>query len=69
VCGVPGWDAASIAESEGVSPRSPGWSADARSGGHVPVPGVLATTGKRPVAPEGSFPVRPTTAAVTAPRG
>src|SRR5215471_12055866 len=47
---VPGSDATSIAESEEVSPRFPDRSADARSAGHVPGPGVLAT-GKRLVAP------------------
>ena len=50
VCGVPGSDATSIAESVGVSPRSPDRSADARSAGHVPGPGVLAA-GKRLAAP------------------
>lgn len=55
VYGVPGPDATSIAESEGVSPRSPDRSADARSDGHVLGPGVPAT-GKRLAAPAGSSP-------------
>jgi len=46
VCGVPGSEARSIAGSERVSPGCPDRSADARSDGHVPGPGVPAT-GKR----------------------
>ena len=67
--GVPGSDATSIAGSEGVSPRSPDRSADARSAGHVLGPGVLAA-GKRlaaPVVGAGSCPSA-LTAAVPAPK-